>query len=250
MAATSSGVITGLVGSSVTRVEDQRILRGKGRYIDDVKLPGMLHAAFLRSPHAHARITRIDTAKAKQLPGVVAVLTAADLQGVANPMALAPTPDLETRGAVASYNQATDELLFHGAVQAPQVVRFFLATLLNVPVHRVRVINGDIGGAFGLKAGVYREDVAVAAASKILGRPVKWIEDRVEHLMASGHAREETAEVEAAVKNDGTLLGLKVSLIMDQGAYPLLPFAAFLFGQLARVHMPGPYRFQNFRFEL
>src|SRR5688500_17290915 len=96
MAPTSSGVISGLVGSSVTRVEDQRILRGKGRYIDDVKLPGMLHAAFLRSPHAHARITRVDTAKAKELPGVVAVLTAADLQGVANPMALAPAPDHKT----------------------------------------------------------------------------------------------------------------------------------------------------------
>src|SRR5579871_163857 len=81
-----------LVGASVQRVEDQRILRGRGHYIDDLKLPWMLHAAFVRSPHAHARITGIDTSAAKALPGVVAVLTAPDIESVTNPLANQPMP--------------------------------------------------------------------------------------------------------------------------------------------------------------
>ena len=85
---------------------------------------------------------------------------------------------------------------------------------------KVRVLAGDIGGSFGLKIGAAREDIAVAAASRALGRPVKWIEDRNENLTVSGQAREESFEVEAAVTNDGDILGLKVKMIVDTGAYP------------------------------
>ncbi len=345
------------VGASVHRVEDQRILRGRGHYIDDLKLPGMLHAAFVRSPHAHARITRVDTSAAKALPGVVAVYTAPDIEAVTNPLANQPMPGhksppiyglvgdkvrlvgdvvaivvaesrylaedgcdlvevdyeplqavstiaqaldpssppifeefgdnvafefpqtfgdvdgvfaqadrvikhtfhqhryanvpLEGRGGVADYDVGTGHLTYHTANQAPQVFRLLLSTALRVPVHQLRVINAqDIGGAFGSKAQVYREDLAILAASKILGRPVKWVEDRRENLTASGQAREEDVAVEAAVKDDGTLLGLRLDMVMNQGAYPTPPNAPNAFGLMARTMLPGAYRLKALGFRL
>ncbi|MBV9282328.1 MAG: xanthine dehydrogenase family protein [Chloroflexi bacterium] len=156
---------------------------------------------------------------------------------------------METRGGVSEYNPATGEMVYHVATQSPHAHRFILAGLLNQPVHRMRVLAGDVGGAFGLKGMVFREDAAVCLASKQLGRPVKWIEDRSEHLMASGHAREETVDVEIAVTNDGRILGLKAKLVMDQGAYPVLPVPSALFGLIVGLVMPGPYRFQHYRFD-
>ena len=91
---------------------------------------------------------------------------------------------------------------------------------LGIAPDKVRVLCGDIGGSFGLKIGTSREDLACAAASRHLGRPVKWIEDRREHLMASGQAREESMIAEAAVTNEGDVLGLKVDMTVDTGAYP------------------------------
>jgi carbon-monoxide dehydrogenase large subunit len=343
------------IGTSIQRVEDERVLTGRGRYVDDVVLPGMLHAAFLRSPHAHARITRMDTSAASEMPGVVAVLTGADIQRLSNPIAIqmlqgyrSPTffglatdtvrfvgdpvalvvaesrylaedaceaieveydalqpvatiehaldasrpaifaevgtntlfeqshtygdvdavfagadrvftekfrqhryanVPMETRGCVASYDPATRELVYHVATQSPHGVRFALSGLLNIPADRTRVVSGDVGGAFGLKGFVFREDVAVAAASKHVGRPVKWIEDRNEHLMASAHAREEDLELTIAARNDGTLLGVKAKLVMNQGSYPLLPFPSALFTSIMRVMLPGPYRFQAYAFD-
>src|SRR5436190_621943 len=174
MAPTSSGVISGLVGSSVTRVADQRILRRMRRYLaedacqlieveyDPLPAVASIEQALdpARPPlfeEAGDNIAYTSSATAGDLD---AAFARADrvIKETFRQHRYANVP-METRGAVASYNQATGELLYHGAVQAPQVVRFFLAKLLNLPVHRVRVINGDIGGAFGLKAGVYREDV-------------------------------------------------------------------------------------------
>jgi len=344
-----------ITGTSIQRVEDARVLTGRGRYVDDVSLPGMLHAAFVRSPHPHARITRVDTSAAQAMPGVVAVLTGAEMQRLSNPMAIQMVPGyrspvfhplatdrvrfvgdpvavviaesrylaedardevevdyaplqavvsieqaldpsrpvlfdnvgsnivmqdshtygeidaafakanrvikerfrqhryanvpMETRGCVAHYDPGTEELTYYVATQSPHGVRFALSGLLNQPAHRLRVVSNDVGGAFGLKGFVYREDVAIAAASKHLGRPIKWIEDRNEHLLASAHAREEDVAVEAAVTDDGTLLGLKASLVMNQGSYPLLPFPSALFTSIMRVMMPGPYRLQAFQFD-
>jgi len=346
-----------LIGASVHRVEDQRILRGRGHYIGDLTLPGMLHAAFVRSPHAHARIVGVDTSAARALPGVVAVFTAEDIESVTNPAGNAPTPGhksppiygltrdkvrlvgdvvalvvaesryvaedaaelvavdyeplpaiasirealdpsrpplfeelednlafdlpqtwgdvdgafaqadrviketfrqhryanvpMEGRGGVADYDASTGFLTYHTANQAPQVFRVLLSAALRQPVHQLRVVNAaDIGGAFGSKAQVYREDLAILAASKLLGRPVKWIEDRQENLTASGQAREEDVTVEAAVKNDGTLLALKVDMVMDQGAYPTPPNSANFLGLIARTMLPGPYRLRNMSFRL
>src|SRR5205807_5328868 len=110
-----------------------------------------------------------------------------------------------------------------------------LGLLAKDPRQLRRVIAGDIGGAFGVKGQVNREDVAIGAAALHLGRSVKWIEDRNEHLMVGGQAREETVELKAAVKSDGTVLALRVGLTMDTGAYSASPVGAPLFSQMVRV---------------
>jgi aerobic carbon-monoxide dehydrogenase large subunit len=340
------------VGAKVVRVEDQRILTGRGRFIDDLHLPNLLHAAFLRSPLPHARILSSDATAARQAPGVVAVYTGEDMRRLTRPVEISMSlgqrvpefyplatdkvrllgdlvalvvarsryeaedacelidveyeplravvsyeaaldPDgpalfddlgdnvvytaseswgdidaafaeadrlvqmrlrqhrvanvpMETRGAVADYDPGSGELTFHAATQSPQGLRIQLARTLGHPMDRLRVLCGDVGGAFGLKGFVYREDFALAAASKVLGQPVKWIEDRVEHLTASGHAREEFMDVQAAVKDDGTLLGIKAEMVMDQGAYPACPFPAGLMTGLIRSLLPGPYRMKGY----
>jgi carbon-monoxide dehydrogenase large subunit len=317
----------------------------------------MLHAAFLRSPFAHALIKGVDTAEAKKVPGVVAVLTGGDIEAVTVPIQVMPqfpgfrsptylamatdkvrfvgdlvavvvaesryiaedalelidvdyepiapvvsfedaqNPDrpplfddvgenvlyrvesthgedidqafaaadmvieetlsqsrqanvpMETRGAIAHFDPATDELTYYAATQSPQGCRYQLATYINHPIDRVRVLSGDVGGAFGLKGPVHREDICLAAASRIIGRPVKWIEDRNEHLLASGHAREEQMEVKAAITSDGRLLGLKARLLIDQGSFPCLPYAAVLFPTMIRDLLPGPYKWGALQFE-
>ena len=347
-----------LVGTKVHRVEDDRILTGRGRYLDDVQLPRLLHAAFLRSPLAHARILSIDVSAARQAPGVAGVFTGED--AVALTTALEPAlqmaemrtplmhalatdkvrlvgdlvalvvaenrylaedacelidveyeplpavtsaeasldPDsprlfedlednvmfrmgegihwgdingafadadrviretfrqhrranvpMETRGGVADFDPATGNLTCHAMTQALHQYRMQMAKVLRHPLDRIHVLIGDVGGSFGLKAYVPREEIAIAMASKQLGRPVKWIEDRNEHLLASGHAREETVEVEAAVKDDGTVLGLRARLVMDQGAYPVFPYPSSLMVNLINTLLPGPYRLRGYQFE-
>jgi carbon-monoxide dehydrogenase large subunit len=344
------------VGAKVQRVEDMRILTGRGRYVDDLQLPGMLHASFLRSPIAHARIISLDVSEARQAPGVVAVYTGEDIKAMTKPYSggfalpgmkeplfyslaidkvrlvgdlvaiviadsrclaedacelimveyealpavttyaaaldpanpplfddlgdnvvyrgastygdvdgafaeadrvvrasfcqhrLANVP-METRGAVAEYDPGSGEFTYHGSTQSPQGLRHHLSNLIGHPMDRMRVLSGDVGGAFGLKGFVHREDVALAAASLRLGRPIKWIEDRSEHLLASGHAREETVDIEAAVNDDGTLLGIRAKLIMDQGAYPAFPFPSSMFIGLINMLLPGPYRVKGYSFE-
>ncbi len=350
-----AATIGSLIGASVKRVEDPRFLTGQGHYIDDFTFPGTLHAAFLRSPYAHARINSVDTGAARALPGVVAVFTSEDFAGVINPIVvdaslpgckslphtalamgkvrfvgdlvavvvaenryiaedaldliqvdydpLPPVPNsrvaldpssaplyedvgdniayqntfrngdvngafgsadrviresfrqhryinvpMETRGGLAVYEAASGDLTYYAASQAPHAMRFFLGMQLSLPSNHVRVIAPDIGGAFGLKYGIYREDMLVAAAAMKIGRPVKWIEDRRENLTAGGHAREEDLSVEAAVKNDGTILGLKVAMVLDAGAYPVLPINPALFTAIVRTVLPGPYRFPAYQF--
>src|SRR5262249_41142919 len=121
---------------------------------------------------------------------------------------------METRGAVAFYDPGSGELTYYAATQGPHGLRMQLANATGHPMERLRVIAaGDVGGAFGLKGYTYREDIALAAASKKLGYPIKWIEDRNEHLVASGQAREEMVDAQVAVKNDGSVLGIKVKML-------------------------------------
>ena len=352
----SQGVAERYTGASVARTEDRRILTGRGRYVDDVRLPGMVHAAFVRSPIAHARITGIDADAAREAPGVVAVLTGADLEphvvsgagamammGMAGgqapsftllatdkvrlvgdpvalvvaesryaaedacelvevdyddlpPVATAETAldpsshpvfedlatnvltgpkttthgdvdgafaaadrvvraslrqhrhqnvPMECRGSVASFDPATGELTVHAATQGVHLVRMALSSQLGMPLEKVHVRAGDVGGSFGLKFGASREEVACAAASRLLGRPVKWIEDRMENLTASGQAREESFAVEAAVSDDGEVLGMKVDMVLDTGAYPGM--GGMLPAMIERL-IPGPYRVRGLSF--
>jgi aerobic carbon-monoxide dehydrogenase large subunit len=344
-------------GASIRRAEDPRILTGAGRYVDDIKLPGMLHAAFVRSPLAHARVLSVDVSAARALPGVVAAFTGAELETMTVPgpdalMALVgwdgPVPEftllatdkvrfagdpvaivvaesrylaedgcdlvavdydelppvtnasaaldpgspplfanlgdniarpharsefgdvpatfagadrvfdfrigvhrhqnvpMEGRGCVASHDPGRGVLTVYAATQSVHVSKLAIAMRLGMEQDTVRVLAGDIGGSFGLKIGASREELAVAAASRALGRPVKWVEDRSENLIASGQAREESFDVRAAVSDDGDLLGLDVKMVVDTGAYPGLGVTvpATVEGML-----PGPYKLAALGFE-
>jgi aerobic carbon-monoxide dehydrogenase large subunit len=344
-------------GASIKRSEDPRILTGAGRYVDDIKLPGMLHAAFVRSPMAHARVLSVDVSAARALPGVVAVLTGAELEEMTVPGpdalttllgATGPVPEytllatdkvrfvgdpvavvvaesrylaedgcelveveydelppvmnaafaldpaspplfanlgnniarphsrnefgdvsatfagadrvfefridvhrhqnvpMEGRGCVASYDPDSGLMTMHAATQGVHVSKIAVAMRLGLEQDKVRVLAGDIGGSFGLKIGASREELAAAAASRALGRPVKWVEDRGENLTASGQAREESFDVRAAVSNDGDLLGLDVKMVIDTGAYPGM---GGMVPGIIEAMLPGPYKMAALGFE-
>ncbi len=152
---------------------------------------------------------------------------------------------MECRGSVSSFDPDTGMLTVHGSNQGVHLAKMTLCGQLGIAPDKVRVLCGDIGGSFGLKIGTSREDLACAAASRDLGRPVKWIEDRREHLMASGQAREESMIAEAAVTNEGDVLGLKVDMTVDTGAYPGM--GAMISGLIESM-LPGPYKMEALGF--
>ena len=344
------------IGARVQRVEDPRILTGRGRYVDDVVLPGMLHAAFLRSQVPHGRLRSLDVAAARQLPGVVAVYTGEDMarltdpaqagsvtgmnltpgakspffhalatdkvRHVGDPIALVVAEDrylaedalelivediemlepvvtyedaldpakpaifdelgdnvhlsydvalgdidaafaradrvvratvevhrhqpvpMECRGTIASWDADTEQLTVWTSTQSPHMLRMVMPAQIRVPMEQIRVLAGDVGGGFGLKNGVSREDVAVVVAAKDLGRPVKWIEDRLEHLATAGHAREEMAELELAVTDDGLLLGVRMKAKVNIGAYPCDPFPGTMQAFTIPMFFQGPTRLE------
>jgi aerobic carbon-monoxide dehydrogenase large subunit len=331
-------------GARIKRLEDPRLLTGRGRYLDDLALPRMLAASFVRSPHAHARIVRVDAAAARALPGVVSVITADDLRGVTKPLSprldgpgytptawpaladgvarfcgeavaavVAVSPyvaadarelvavEWEPRPAVTSIDQALEskQILFqrrhrqgdvdgafaraaivvresfeHGRCapsplelrgiladwdgealtvwsphQAPSLLRTALADALELPHARIRIISPDVGGGFGLKMQVFPEDVAVAALSRRLGRPVKWLEERRENLVAASQARGQRTTVEAAAAADGTVLALRSRVMSDNGAYHAYPATGVLEPLGTASIMPGPYRISAYEFE-
>ena len=344
-------------GASIKRSEDPRILTGGGRYVDDVKLPGMLHAAFVRSPLPHARVLAVDVSAALALPGVAGVFTGADIEAITVPGpdalmtlmgATGPAPEftllatdkvrfvgdpvavviaesryvaedgcdlvevdyedlppvasavaaldagspplfanlgnniasphrrrefgdvagtfagadriaefrvdvhrhqnvpMEGRGCVASPDADSGVLTVHAATQSVHVSKIAIAMRLGLEPDKVRVLAGDIGGSFGLKIGASREELAVTAASRALGRPVKWVEDRSENLSASGQAREESFDVRAAVSNDGDLLGLDVKMVLDTGSYPAM---GSMVPAIMEAMLPGPYKLAALGFE-
>jgi carbon-monoxide dehydrogenase large subunit len=155
---------------------------------------------------------------------------------------------MECRAGLAVFDEGRGELTYHAAHQNHHALRVSLATQLELPLANVRVECGDIGGSFGQKAYPAREDVLVCAAARALCRPVKWVEDRAENLLAAGHARDEVLDVEAAVDGDGHILGVRVAMTLDQGAYPLGSLPSTIFPSLVRVLFPGPYAIDDFEF--
>ena len=340
----------GWVGRSLPRVEDAALLRGRGRYMDDIGTsPGTLHAAILRSPHAHADIAGIDAARARAMPGVVAVLTGADLRSVTSslvvgvkapvecwpiaadrvryvgePVAIAVAVDryvaedaldaievryaplppvmepltalapdapllhqgfpgniasdrrfsygdpgaafaaaphrigiaveyprsactpIETYGVVAEYDPGLDAYDVLANFQGPFSIHAVISRALQVPGNRLRLRTPpDSGGSFGVKQGVFPYIVLIAAAARLVDRPVKWIEDRMEHLAGSVAATNRSTRLQAAVAEDGRILALDWDQVEDCGAHLRAPEPATLY----RMHgnMTGSYAIRNVR---
>jgi carbon-monoxide dehydrogenase large subunit len=341
------------VGVAMSPRETKKLVLGRGSYIGDLTVPGMLHAAFVRSPHAHARIVRIDADAASRLPGIVAVLTGADLARLTAPLKIAPAIEgllpmemqtlpvdkvrfagdlvacvigeqrdqvedacalvditsaplpavvdperaqdaglplvdetipanrayhgvfahgdvaaalgaadrivaarfhqgrqthvpMEPRGCLASWQPGDETLTFWHSTQIPHPIRSALAARLGIPESAVRVITPDVGGGFGQKIPLYREELTTAAASRRLGRPVRWIETRRENLLSSLHAREDIVDVRAAVKADGAIVGLDVQILTDFGAYAYFP--ANYMARVIGMMVPGAYRLHDYRY--
>src|SRR2546426_184930 len=246
-------------GKPVLRKEDARLLVGGGCYSDDVNLPGQAYACFVRSPHAHARIGRIETAAALATPGVTAVLTGEDAaaDGVkplthspipANPheriirshdiVFVAPHPPMpadcvrfvtwvhrvtgvtmEPRAAVGVWDPAAGRYTIHAGAGGLGRTRTGVAGALGVPESAVRVVARDVGGNFGTRNSCYPEFALVAWAARRLGRPVKWTAERREAFLADYHGRDLTARAELALDTDGTFLAFRGANTSNVGAH-------------------------------
>ena len=341
-----------MIGARVARSEDPRFLRGHGCFVGDVHRAGALHGAVLRSPHARARLLKIDTARARRLPGVHLVLTAGDLGDLDRPgplliphpalthartqrplarddvrfvgepvafvvadsrylaedaaalidaeyeplpavvdpeAALGPDaprvhadvpanraaqfpqtagdPDgafraaarilrerlvverscgspIEGRGVVAEYERHAGLLRVWDSTQAPLPIKNGLARMFGLPEFRVEVIAPDTGGGFGTKIMLfYPEEILVPLAALRLGRPVQWIEDRQEHLLAANQERRQVHHVEVAVDADGRILALRDRFVHDTGAYT--PYGIVV-PCITATQLPGPYRLRHY----
>ena len=343
-----------LVGKRIRRREDPRLITGTATYVDDIQMPGMHHACIVRSPHGAAKIKSIDTQKARELPGVVAVFTGKDTESLAPVPCGASLPDLrvphhhllavdrvylvghpvavvvatdryvardgadlveveyeplpavtdpekalepgapavhpqwpdnkaftfhqeggdvdkafaeaevvvkqritsqrllptsmETRGCVADWRLGDKALTVHISTQTPHLARTLLAMMLGLPEHKVRVIAPEVGGGFGSKIQVYAEEALMSFVSMKIGKPVKWIESRRENFTGTIHGRGHVDYYEIAAKRDGTILGIKLTLIQDLGAFfetltPAIP-------TLSVLMMPGLYACQNIRADI
>src|SRR6476659_752225 len=152
---------------------------------------------------------------------------------------------LETRGAIARYDAARDVLELYGAAKVPHWNRDNIARMLRRARASVHLIEGHVGGGFGIRGELYPEDVLVSLAALRFGRPVKWIEDRREHLIAANHSRQQRHRVRAAVDREGRILAIEDEIFHDQGAY--MRTHAVTVPDLAAAMLPGPYRIPAYR---
>lgn len=342
------------VGQRVIRGTDRRFTTGHGTYIDDVVVAGMLHAAFVRSDFARGVIGSIDTSEAQAMPGVFAVLTAADLNAISGPIystligpdAPAPpmraladrdvryvgepiavvvaesryvaedaaelvfvdvdpqpavigvlraldetdhvvhpergtnqaqafpvndSPELdaafeaaahvvtrrftqsratcvpmEGRGLIASWEPSSQRFEGWASTQNSHEYHAHIARVLDVPHHHLRLRAPDVGGGFGQKVMVTRDEDCIVLASKVLARPIKWIEDRRENLIAANQAREEVLDVSLALDEDANIVACRVRHVEDVGSYAIGGHSSAS-GNLANF-FPGPYRIPHFGF--
>jgi carbon-monoxide dehydrogenase large subunit len=150
-----------------------------------------------------------------------------------------PLP-METRACVAKYNSMTGDLMVWSSTQVPHRLKSVIAACLEIPEHRVQVVCPDVGGAFGAKLHFYPEEILVGFFAMRTGRTVRWCEDRLEHLRATNHAREQYLKIDLAARRDGTLLGVKADVTVDCGAHPYSRGVGPSFVTIITV--PGPYK--------
>jgi aerobic carbon-monoxide dehydrogenase large subunit len=154
---------------------------------------------------------------------------------------------IEPRACLAEYEAGREALTLHSATQVPGIVRDALATALDIPGHRIRVVAPDVGGGFGGKGSLYPEEIFVCAAARQLRRAVKWTSDRLEDLAASNQAFDEIVDAELALDAAGRILALSADVIGDVGAYSVYPWTAGLEPVQVVSFLPGPYRIQHYR---
>jgi aerobic carbon-monoxide dehydrogenase large subunit len=343
------------LGLKLPRREDRRLLTGLGRYAEDIVVPSCLHAIFVRSPHARARIIAIELATARAMPGVVAVLTGADIAPLASLLRIAPpiegllpaempplpvtavrcvgdpvavviaktraeaetaaeavdviwsaeeavtsvtaasrpgaalvdpalgtnlishqthaTPGLEAafaraprivttrfsqhrqthapmepRACVALWDAGREHLTMRVGTQAPHPYRTALAARLGLKEWQVTVEAPDIGGSFGQKIVLLREELVVAVTARLLDRPVRWRETRGENLTAGLHAREDSVATRAAVTEGGAILALSCEIDSDFGAWCFFP--ANYMARVIALTLPGPYRIPEYGYDV
>jgi carbon-monoxide dehydrogenase large subunit len=344
------------VGRTLSRIGARRAVAGRATYTDDISLPRMLHAAFVRSPHAHARIVRIDTDAAVRAPGVVKVMTGAELaklvtgpwvatltcfpgmkaapqypmavdracwQGEAAVLIVAQTralaedaaelveiewhelpvvadketaldparpalhPELgdnlafrkvieagdvdaafkaadivleetfrfgrhtavslEPRAVLADYNKPTGRLTIYTSSQVPHMIQTVFAKTLGIPEHNVRIVAPDVGGSFGMKIHTYGDEIAATAASMVLGRPIKFIADRLESFVTDIHARENLVKGRIAVSRAGEIQAMEIDVLSGAGAYSQYPrTSVFEANQILNI-TGGPYKHKHYR---
>jgi carbon-monoxide dehydrogenase large subunit len=156
---------------------------------------------------------------------------------------------IEPRGCVADFNPSTESLTLWSSTQIPHILRTALAEILDLDESRVRVVAPDVGGAFGVKGQLYPEEVAICVATRRLHRPVKWIETRREHFLASIHARQHRYRIEAAAQRDGRITALRARVVVDAGAYSMYPYTVSTEAAHAASLLPGPYDVRAYQCE-
>ena len=154
---------------------------------------------------------------------------------------------MEGRGVIADYDRGQERLTVYASCRSPHLVRTTVSNVMRLPQHAVRVISPDVGGEFGIKGAAYPEGIVLSFLSRKIDRPVKWIEDRMESLLACGHAHEMVVDVSVAAANDGRILGIDSTVRVDQGAHTLGPTSAGLEPMTTGQSIVGPYRIDNFR---
>ena len=337
------------IGASLLRREDERHLWGRGEFVSDIKLPGTMEVAFLRSPHAHARIRGIAVPAhargrvftAADLPRVkpIRIVTQAagaksppwpplatdkvryvgdaiaaciaptraaaedlaaeivvdyevldavvdaprDLRGSRHPVhdgwgdnlyserlfeggdiaaaaraaAVTVTREyrmnrqsgapLEGRAVLAHRDHRLDEIVIHASTQTPHTLRVAIGEILDIDLRRLRVVAPDVGGGFGPKARLYPEEIVLAALALELDHPLRWVEDRGEHLLTAAHTRDHHYKIVAYANRDGRILGIDAEIIVDAGAYGMWPQGPYNEASMAARNLPGPYQIASYR---
>lgn len=154
---------------------------------------------------------------------------------------------IENRSYLADFDKGKQALTLYSSTQVPGVIRDALAEVLEMPGHSVRVVAPDVGGGFGGKASLYPEELTVSLLSRLLGQPVKWTSDRLEDLLTTSQAFDETVDAELAVDSNGRMLGLKAEILGDVGAYSIYPWTAALEPMQVAGFLPGPYQLENYQ---